>query len=82
MAINSINIVPSPDQATSQVVGKRSLEEAEEYRKSMGIMVQAVRGRAAPKPFQPFQEKLGDESELEGGTMWAPFSYVCSFINV
>lgn len=38
------------------VVGKRSLEEAEEYRKSKGIMVQAVRGRAAPKPFQTFQE--------------------------
>ena len=43
----------------SKVLGARSEEEAEEYRKEKGIIAQVVRGRKAPKPFQTFQEILG-----------------------
>ncbi|CAK9093792.1 unnamed protein product [Durusdinium trenchii] len=43
-------------EAAHPVLGQRSQEEAEEYRKANGIVVQVVRGRPAPKPFQTFQE--------------------------
>ena len=42
-----------------KVLGARSEEEAEAYRKEKGIIAQVVRGRQAPKPFQTFQEILG-----------------------
>ncbi|CAE7738981.1 DBP2 [Symbiodinium sp. CCMP2592] len=38
------------------VLGRRTQDEAAEYRKSRGIVVTSVRGRPAPKPFQTFQE--------------------------
>ncbi|CAJ1353012.1 unnamed protein product [Effrenium voratum] len=43
-------------EAAHPVIGKRSAQEADEYRRAHGIIVQTVRGRPAPKPFQTFQE--------------------------
>ena len=44
-----------------KVLGARSEEEADAYRKEKGIIAQVVRGRQAPKPFQTFQEILGSK---------------------
>ena len=38
------------------VLGRRTQEEVDEFRKLRGIVVSSVRGRPAPKPFQTFQE--------------------------
>mmetsp|Transcript_11396 Transcript_11396/g.21539 ORF Transcript_11396/g.21539 Transcript_11396/m.21539 type:complete len:697 (-) Transcript_11396:8-2098(-) len=43
-------------EAAHPVLGSRSHEEAEDYRRSKGIVVTSLRGRKAPKPFQTFQE--------------------------
>lgn len=43
-------------EASHPVLGPRSSEDVEEYRRQNGIWVRSVRGRLPPKPFQAFSE--------------------------